>query len=702
METSLAPPVARRRVTLPPFGDLLARQRGHLFTWTPVIFGAGIGWFFTLKIDPNKGIMLSLAICVLGVWVCRILAGSWLVPLAAAVTIGASGFLLVTLRAESVAAPVLEFRYYGPIEGRILKIDKSGSDKPRLTLDQVVLDRMAPDRTPYRVRVSLHGDQPFLTPEPGMTVFMTGHLGPPAGPVEPGGYDFQRKAWFDRLGALGYTRSPALVLEPAVQDTFWLKLTAFRQVLSDVIKSRMSAREGPFAAAILTGDRTEIDPVALEALRASNLAHLLAISGLHMGLLTGVIYTLVRFGLALVPRYAMRWHPKKCAALCALITAFLYLGISGANVATQRAFVMVAVMLIALCLDRRALTLRAVSLAALLVLVIKPESLIGPGFQMSFAATTALVAVFAWLRDVQLMQRFPKWSRPVTSLLLSSAIAGLATAPFGAAHFNQVAHYGLVANLLSVPIMGIVVMPAAVLACVLAVIGLEAVGFWFVELGLRWILWVAETVSGWDGAVSKIVAPDPVVLPVIAFGGLVLCLWQGRWRLSGFAIIAAGFVVWGQAQRPDILVAESGRLIGILTTDGRALNKPKGDGFTAKNWLENDGDPVTQEEAAARGLSEANLVRFSDRDVSVVLDAAKDISPEKMRDYCTDMDVIVVARFEGSASCDIFTEESLRHSGSLAVHIRDTGFRVETTRHRRGVRYWTDQDARARLLSKSE
>ena len=172
---------------------------------------------------------------------------------------------------------------------------------------------------------------------------------------------------------------------------------------------------------------------------------------------------------------------------------------------------MVAVMLVAVICDRRALSLRAVALAALVVLVLRPEALLGPGFQMSFAATVALVTVFGWLRDRGAERNAPRWVRPVISVVVSSATASLATAPVAMAHFNLISHYGLVANLVSVPIMGMVVVPMAVVAALLLPFGLDWLALWLMKPALDWILFVARTVSGWEGSLGHVLAPGPEI-----------------------------------------------------------------------------------------------------------------------------------------------------------------------------------------------
>ncbi|MEM9248451.1 MAG: ComEC/Rec2 family competence protein [Pseudomonadota bacterium] len=574
------------------------RQRGTLVHWVPVCLALGIGLYFGLPWEPGRDAYLALSALGLLALVGARLATEPYAPLMLGLVLVCAGVGVAGHRAHWVAAPVLEFRYYGPIEGRIVGMDRSASGARRLTLDQVRLEDVAPGRVPARVRVSLHGEQRWIEPAPGMVVMLTGHLSPPGGPVEPGGFDFARMAWFDRLGAVGYTRAPVLLAAPP-EAGHHLLVFRVRMALSAAIQDALPGPRGAFATAILTGDRSEIPPAALENLRSANLAHLLAISGLHMGLLTGVVFTLVRGGLALVPVVALRVPGKKIAASAALAAGAVYLALSGGNVATVRAYIMVSVMLVAVLLNRRAISLRSVALAATLVLLLTPEALSGPGFQMSFAATVALVSIFALVRDWQ-GPRLPRWAAPVGTLVLSSAVAGLATAPYAAAHFNRFTDYGLIANLLSVPVMGAVVMPAAVAAAALAPFGLGWLGLAVMGWGLTWILWVAEWVTALDGALTPIVAPGPSVLPLFTLGALFVLLWRGRARWVGLGPVAASLILWVQVDRPTVLISESGGLIGWQTERGRALSKPRGDGFAATVWLENDGDLSGQEEAAAR------------------------------------------------------------------------------------------------------
>ncbi len=453
-------------------------------------------------------------------------------PLLAVLAMLCLGFLAAGLRAHLVAAPMLEFRYHGPVEGRVVEIDRSSSDALRITLDRVVLEDVAPQRTPVRVRVSLHGTLVLHEPQPGETVVLTAHLAAPDGPVEPGGFDFRRMAFFDRLGAVGYTRNPVLLLEPPAAGEE--AVSRLRAWLSAGMRAHIDGDAGAFAAGAMTGDRSGISQATVEALRDSSLAHLLAISGMNLMFLVGFVFILVRKGVALVPPLALRVNAKKLSALLSLAVALFYLLLSGSNVATERAFVMVAVMLGAVLLDRRAITLRTAAIAAILLLLARPESLMEPGFQMSFAATIALVSGFSVLDHKVLLERWPRWSVPVFTLVASSVIGGFATAPYAAATFNRFADFGLLANVLTVPVMGAVVMPAGALAVVLWPLGLSWLALWAMEWGVRWILGVAYWIASLDGAVTAIPEAAPLALPLITLGGLWLAAWPGRARLAGW------------------------------------------------------------------------------------------------------------------------------------------------------------------------
>lgn len=573
----------------------LIAQRGYLLPWAPVALGTGIGIYFLLPVEPTDWAWVAVGLAGLLSLVAWRIAPLALAPLLLGLALVAAGLGLAGWRAHSVAAPVLGFRYYGPIEGRIVGIDRSSSDALRLTLDQVILEDLPPERTPARVRVSLLGNQKWLVPEPGRVVMLTGHLAPPSGPAEPGDFDFRRTAWFEGLGAVGWTRTPVLTARTP-EGGLWVH--RLRTRLSEAVRSRISGDAGGLAAAVMTGDRSGLSQEANQSLRDSGLYHLVSISGTHMGLLVAFVFTLVRMGIALVPPLALRVPGKKVAAVIALPVAIFYLALAGRDVATERAFVMVAAMLGAVLLDRRAVTLRSVGIAALIVLALRPESLVNPGFQMSFAAVAALAATLGTPLSAR-MGRW-RWIAPALSLVLASLIAGLATAPYAGAHFNRFAAYGLLANLLAGPSMALLIMPGAVILALGAPLGLTQPALLIVELGCRWTLLVSDLVAGMEGAAWGVVTPPALVLPLLSIGGLLLVLWQGRGRWMGAPLLAVALLLWAGAERPGLLIAPSGGVLAVLGEEGRAVSRPTGDSFTVEGWLENDGDVATQEEAATR------------------------------------------------------------------------------------------------------
>ncbi|WP_233499412.1 ComEC/Rec2 family competence protein [Pararhodobacter sp. CCB-MM2] len=672
----------------------IAGARGQLFPFVPVALGLGVGAYFALPLEPSKLVFALLAVAVLALTAGQRWAPEALRPLIMALALMGMGVMLAGWRSHNVAAPVLDRHRYGPVAGRIIEVDRSVSDAIRLTLDRVDLPGLHPDRVPLTVRVSIHGDLD-VDPVVGTPVMLTGYLGPPSGPVEPGGFDFRRLAWFEQLGGIGYTRTPVLAMDDPAPG-WGLSLTRLRQRIAEGIRARLPGDAGGFVAAILTGDRSGVSLQVTEDLRRSNLAHLLAISGLHMGLLTGVVYGALRGFLALIPLLALRWPIRKIAALGALAAASFYLALSGGNVATQRAFVMAAVMLGAVLVERRALSMRSVALAALILLVWRPEALLSVGFHMSFAATIALVAVFRALRDWRLAKGasrpkgWRRWLRPLAEAALCSLIAGVATAPFAAAQFHRVAEYGLIANLLAVPLMGALVMPAAVLAAALWPLGLEGVGLWLMAQGTRWILFVAAEVGGLEGAVRLVPGPPGWVMPMLSLGALWLVLWPGRARWAGVGLMVLALSGWTQATRPALLVEGEGGLVGLMGPEGRVLSKPRGAGFVARNWLEADGDAASQSEAAARAGMQAveGGVRF------VFAGAEWRHLPGRrgraaLPGHCAEGVTIVTDQWLDAppeGGCRVLDRRALRDSGALAFSPDGT---VTTAAAVSGLRPWT-------------
>ena len=431
-------------------------------------------------------------------------------------------------------------------------------------------------------------------------------LMPPAEPALPGDYDFARQAWFERLGALGYTYTAAEP-DPSAGPPPWdLRAGAAVERLRAGIAQRVTAvlpgQTGAIAVALITGERGGITDATNNAFRDFGLLHVLSISGLHMAVMAGAVFYLVRLILAAFPSLALVYPIKKWSAAAAMAGTLAYLMISGSSFATVRSAIMIAIIFLAVILDRPALALRNVVLAAALILLLFPESLFDVGFQMSFAAVVALVSVYEALRG-----RGALISRrgPVTGLflfmsgiVLSTLIASVAVAPFAAYYFHKSQQYSVLANLVAIPICDLLVMPAALAALILMPLGLEAPALWVMGRGVDAMLWTAERVAALPGAILHLPAMPTAALLLMIAGGLWLALWQTRWRLAGAGLIAAGLALAPTLRLPDLLVGRDGALVAVREDDGRlSAVGAGGASFELARWLEHDGDERSAKEA---------------------------------------------------------------------------------------------------------
>ncbi|GMG83667.1 ComEC/Rec2 family competence protein [Paralimibaculum aggregatum] len=665
------------------WAGIRAAEAGRAVLWLPVALGAGIWLYLALPAEP--GLHWALAPLVP---LAPLLSGharkggAALLAALLLVFAAASGFSAALLHARAAAAPVLSGPLHETVDGRVRALSQSGSGAPRLLLDEVVVYGLEPSETPARLRISLIDAALAEAPRPGARVRLYARLFPPGGPVEPGVFDFRRQAWFAGIGGVGYTDAPVLRLPAGgTADRALLWLARLRAEIADGLRARLPGPEGAFAAAILVGDRAGIAETDAEALRAANLAHLLAISGLHMGILCGLVFAGIRLGAAAVPAVALNLSGKKLAAAGALLAGAAYLALSGATVPTQRAYAMAAVALVAVLLDRPALTLRALGLAAILVLLVRPVSLQDPGFQMSFAATAALVAAFERLRALPgrrapggLAARIGRRAAVyLGALLLTSIVAGLATAPFAAVHFNRLPVYGLPANLAAVPLMGLWIAPMAILSGLAAPFGLADAPVAAMGAGIGLVLEIAHGVAGWPGAVRLVPAAPEGALGLVALGGLWLVLWRSRLRLAGLGAVALGVALWADPPpRPAVLLAPGARLVGVMGPEGRAIDHPRAQSFAAETWLRRDGDAADQRTASARpglthgrGWARADLAEGWRLEV---LHGRRPVRAELER-LCRP-GVLLVAR-HGPArltgGCCYFGEARLAATGALAI-----------------------------------
>ncbi|UOM34804.1 ComEC/Rec2 family competence protein [Acuticoccus sp. I52.16.1] len=512
-------------------------------------------------------------------------AGPVLLALAAVLV----GILAVGLQEHMSGTPVVERAGTVDLTGRVVAAEARGAGRASIVV--AVTGGSFRGAVPRRVRLSVRGDGPFPV---GARIAAKARLFPLQGPVYPGGYDSSRRLFFDGIGASGFTYGPPAVTAPPAPGLAATIDRVRTAVAENITSSLGETRGAAFATALLVGHRGDMAPEDVEALRVSGLGHLLAISGLHMALVAGSIFAAVRFALALSPRLALGAPIRKWAAIAGLLAATFYLALSGGSVATLRAYVMLIVGLVAILVDRPALTMRTIAVAAVVVIALDPVCVTEPSFQMSFLAVVALVGAYEWWSFRRL--RFGVgWSRPVTAFVLglamTSLIAGLATAPAAAYHFHRLAPYGLPANLTAMPIFTLLVMPSGVIALALMPLGLEDAPLAVMRWGLDLILVIshaAADATGDSGLTGRIPAASAILA---ALGLLWLAIFTAPWRVAGALFVAAGLAIAPTAPRFDVMVAEDGETIAARGPDGRLGLLGDSDGFVASLWLKGDADP---------------------------------------------------------------------------------------------------------------
>ncbi len=582
--------------------DALEIEQERWFLWLPVVFGLGIAVYFGLHEEPPLWPLLPAVLAAALLYGAMLRDRGLLIVAGGAVLAAVAGFIAIKIRTEVVRAPVLE-RAVGPVavNGWVELVEaapeaRRAPDAPRPRHR----GRPAAGAHGRRVRVRTLAADDRLGP--GDAIRVRAMLNPPGEPALPGDYDFGRTAWFLGLGAVGYAREPPerITLAAMPWSLRWrAPIERLRRAIGQRIAAALPGETGAIAVALITGERGGISDATNDAFRDSGLLHILSISGLHMVIMGGAVFMLVRALLTLSPAIALRFPTKKWAATAAALAALGYLLISGASFPTVRSYLMISIMYLAVLLDRPAVALRNIALSALLILVIWPESLIDVSFQMSFAAVTGLVAAYEVLRareEARVEQRGPpglvrQVLRLTGGILMSTLIASIAVAPFAAYHFHKSQQFAMLANLLAIPICNLLVMPMALLTLVAMPFGLEAAPLWAMGKGIEAMVWCAYAVAGLPGAVTRIPAVPSLAFGLMVTGGLWLALWQSSYRWLGVLPMLLGLAVAPLRPVPHVLVSRDGTVVGFRGADGRIFATGTRSGaFDLARWLEHDGD----------------------------------------------------------------------------------------------------------------
>ena len=570
-------------------------QRGG-FLWVPVLLGSGCVLYFQLPREPWPYAFPVAAIALLLLaWHVRGTLAPALPTLISGVAIVAVGISLAQWRTLMLDTKLFDRSLIANVSGQVARTELRADGRVRYTLK--VMSLSEGEVTPQKVRLTARqSDRMFNI---GDVIEGNARLGPPPGPAMPGGYDFRFFAWYAGIGGSGYFLGHPKLIEGARPPPMHLMMhvDALRHRVGQILREALPGQASALATALIIGERSGIDEATNQALRRSGLAHILAISGLHMALVSLTVISSIRLICALQMDLVARYPIKKWAGGLGLICATVYLFLSGASLSTQRAYIMVAIMLLAVLLDRRALTMRNVALAALVVLLFTPEAVLHPGFQMSFAAVAALVGTYEVLSNRAANRlagmAITPWSlfrlrarNYLFGLAMVPLIAGMATGLFAAFHFYRIAPLGLLANMLAMPVVSVAVMPLALMSVMLMPFGLEQLAL--VPMGQA--LQIVVAVATWVADLSPLGSTGAISPTVLVFGSLALMtatLCRSRLKLLALPCIAVMWVGLMDRPRPDVIISENGRQIGLFI-DGSALvlSKPKAEKFTTRLWRE--------------------------------------------------------------------------------------------------------------------
>ena len=685
-----------------------ARQADRWTLWTPVALGLGSALYFALPREPQAWVaaVCGLAVLVLLAAAARHSQGRALTAAIVLLACAIGGFGVAKLRTEAVRGPVAPADG-APVqlEGWVVDVASPGQGGQRLLIAPARIGDWPAKATPIRVRVTLRSG---YVPSPGEPISLLAVVNAPPPPASPGAYDFARDAFFDSVGGVGFSLGSASSWATTEKAPARLRLTmrvnAMRWALTQRIIDTLGYRSGGLAAAMTTGHEAFIPKQQVDDLRVAGLAHIISISGVHMAIVGGFVFFAARFAIAAWPWLALRVPGKKLAALLGLAAVGGYLLLSGSPPAAERAATTASIAFLAILVDRQAISFHALALAAMAVLLLQPEAVVEPGFQMSFAATAALVALAElWPRPareintpwpIRLVQGVWAWTLAGAAV---SFVAGLATGPFAMQHFNRVSTWGLAANLVTEPISSFLMMPGLALGAMLTPFGLEgpplAVAGFAIELMTR----VAHAAASAPYA-QMIVASGPAwTLPAAFLGLLWLCLCKGPLRWVGLPFALAVTLV-PKPTPPDVWVSADGAAVAVRAGRQAVLFRPDVKLFGAELWARRRGLTALETEAGRdRSFTcdhwSCAAGPLAPQKVAAAWNVKRPLKPGRLEELCAASEVVILRndfRPEGCAAPLVLTGADFARGGSAELYREAPGrWRIVWAQDLRGRRPWT-------------
>src|SRR5579864_4448158 len=691
------------------FATAFAAEGDRRILWLPVFFGTGIALYFALTIEPPLWIggAATLAAAVIA-----IALRGWpaLRNLGIALAFAAAGFTVMQEARVERGTPMLE-RRLGPaaIIGKIVDIDPLGRGW-RIILAPDPLPALADDAQPHRVRLHIGATSDALVP--GDRVSLKGLVYPVPAQLLPGGRDMQRELYFAGIGGVGYSFGGAhrIAAEENTGGGWREWLLRLRAEMTARINAALPGSTGGVASAVITGKRGTMDEQVKEAFRQSGLSHLLAIAGLHLGLVGGFVFFAVRGALALIPPLALRYPIKKIAAVVTLVVLFCYLMISGAAIPTERAFVMNGIVFAAILIDRLRLSMRICAFAAFVVLLLDPASLVGVSFQMSFGAVVALIAIYeTWGTRLAYLFHNGSFLRKALgycgAIAVTTLVATIGTEPFAIYHFHHLVLYSPLANVIAVPISAMWTLPWGVVACLLMPFGLEKLALVPMGWGIDVTIVVAQWVAALPGNVWFTPRLPTIGVIMVALGGSWLCLWQGRWRRWGTLGIALGMATLFLTRPPDLILADLGRFLAARAPDGNYLVADAGETLDRSFLVQETGAnllpwPAVASSAGPLDCPVEGRCFYAARGRRVALVTGEAGLPV----MCDTVDAIV-AQVPAGVQCrsliPVVDRIDSWRQGSVALWLDPGGVTIESSNQSRGDRPWVPHPVAARERGKA-
>ena len=693
---------SRRSAGAPDWREWLSRcvrqevEQRRLFPWIAVAFGIGILLFFAADGRPALWAPLGAGVAATAA---AVLARRRIAGFAAAIACAALflGFAAGVMRMRAVEAPVLGRTAIGALAGFVEAVEEREIGG-RVLVRVHAFAAVPAESRPRRVRVSVRDRQGLKA---GDFIAANARLLPPPEAARPGGYDFARDAYFRGIGAVGSLTGRVEIRPPPTPPDLALRFAAAvdgaRNALTRRIADAIGGQAGAVAAALVTGKRGLIDEETNDALRAAGIYHIVSISGLHMVLAAGTMFWLARALLALSPAIALLWPVKKIAAIVAMFGASAYCIFSGSEVATERALVMTLVMLGAILVDRPALSMRNLALSALIVLAREPEALLGPSFQMSYAAVAALIAASEWARSRVppaepggFGYRLARWAAMAgAGLLATTLVATLATAPFGSFHFHTINPFGLIGNMLAVPLVSLAVMPCAVLGVLTLPFGLDRPVWELMGVVVELVLRVSRWVSEFGNSTLVVPAFGADALALMAFGLIILTLLVSPLRFAAILPAAAGLWLAASPKRFDIYIDRDGAGAAVRGGDRRLVMLGQVPAFVAEQWLKADGDDRKADDEDLRAGT-----RCDSLGCTVELAGGRSIALVRdRRAFAEDCRraAFVVTRLPAPSTCKppvLLDRAFFAAHGATAIRLTAGGHEIVTTRRPDETRPW--------------